>query len=192
MIGGFINYNIHWRWTWYLLLIWAGVVLVAISVLVPETYAPVVLRDKAKKKRAETGDDSWKAKLEVSDKSIVWTVAHSLYRPFLMLFMDPMCFCLCLFSAILLGILYLFFGAFPLVFSEVYGFNLWQNGLAFLGILTGMLIAMISDPIWHYLYIHQVDVHERKFGQRGSEPEYRLPSSIVGAWFCVIGLFWFA
>lgn len=192
VIGGFINYNISWRWTWYVLLIWASVVLVVISILVPETYAPVVLRDKAKKKRAETGDESWKAKLEVSDKSILRTVVGSLYRPFFILFLDPMCFCLCLFSAILLGILYLFFGAFPLVFSEVYDFNLWQNGLAFLGILTGMLIAIMSDPIWHYLYLHQLDGHERKFGQRGSEPEYRLPSSIVGAWFCVIGLFWFA
>ena len=71
-----------------MLLIWAGIVVVAIFVLVPETYAPAVLRDKAKKKRAETGDDTWKAKLEVSDKSIVRTVVHSLYRPFLILFLD--------------------------------------------------------------------------------------------------------
>lgn len=191
IVGGFVNYNIKWRWTYYLILIWAGIELVAIALLVPETYAPVVLRNKARKKRAETGDDSWKANIEVTEKSILKTVALSLYRPFLLLFLDPMCFSLCLFSAILLGILYLFFGAFPLVFSTVYGFNIWQYGLGFLGILIGMLIAIASDPIWHYLYIHQLNVHERKYGERASEPEYRLPSSIVGAWFCVVGLFWF-
>lgn len=162
-----------------------------IGVLVPETYAPVVLRNKARKLRSETGDDSWKAKIEVTEKSILWTVIHSLYRPFLILFLDPMCFSLCLFSAILLGILYLFFGAFPLVFAEVYSFNLWQTGLAFLGILVGMLTAIASDPIWHYLYIHQLNKHEQKHGVRASEPEYRLPSTIIGSWLCVIGLFWF-
>ena len=52
-----------------------------------------------------------------------------------------MCLLLCLFSAILLGILYLFFGAFSLIFGNVYGFNLWQTGLAFLGIMVGMLAA---------------------------------------------------
>lgn len=191
VVGGFINYHVSWRWTYYVILIWAGIQVVAIALIVPETYAPVVLRNKAKKKRAETGDESWKAKIEIVEKSIFWTVVRSLYRPFLILFLDPMCFCLCLFSAILLGTLYLFFGALPLVFGDVYHFNLWQNGLVFLGILTGMLIAIFSDPIWHYLYLHQLDVHEKKYGERGSEPEYRLPSSMVGSWFCVAGLFWF-
>lgn len=38
LIGGFINYNVHWRWTYYVLLIWAGSMLLAITLLVPETY----------------------------------------------------------------------------------------------------------------------------------------------------------
>lgn len=191
IVGGFVNYNVDWRWTYYIILIWAGIQVVAIAVLVPETYAPVVLRNKARKKRAETGDESWRAKIEIVEKSIFRTVVRSLYRPFLILFLDPMCFSLCLFSAVLLGTLYLFFGALPLVFGDIYRFNSWQNGLVFLGILIGMLIAILSDPIWHYLYLHQLDMHEKKHGERGSEPEYRLPSSMVGSWFCVIGLFWF-
>lgn len=191
VVGGFINYNVDWRWTYYVLLIWSGIMLVVISLTVPETYAPVVLRGKARKLRTETGDESYKAKMEVTKKSIKWTVINSLYRPFLILFLDPMCFCLCLFSAILLGILYLFFGAFPLVFSQVYGFNIWQTGLAFLGITTGMLIAIASDPVWHYLYLWQLNRRERKTGERTSEPEYRLPCSVVGSWLVVIGLFWF-
>jgi len=191
VVGGFINYHIGWRWTYYVTLMWAGIMVVAIGVLVPETYAPVVLRNKARKMRAETGDDTWKAKMELSKKSIARTIVHSMYRPFLILFLDPMCFSLCLFSAILLGVLYLFFGAFQLVFSVVYGFNLWQTGLCFLGILIGMLTATCTDPIWHYLYIHQLNKHEKRVGARISEPEFRLPSTIVGSWLCVIGLFWF-
>lgn len=166
--------------------------IVAIIFFVPETYAPVILRNKARQKRKDTGDDMYKAKIEIIDRTVLQTVVKSLYRPFLILFLDPMCFSLCLFSAILLGILYLFFGAFSLVFSTVYGFNLWQVGVSFLGISTGMLFAIATDPIWHYLYLHQLNRHEKRTGTRASEPEYRLPSSIVGGWFCAIGLFWFA
>lgn len=191
MIGGFINYHVNWRWTYYVLLIWSGIMIFLIIFIVPETYAPVVLRQKARKLRLATGDKKYKAKIEIVEKSIVRTVLKSLYRPFLILFLDPMCFSLCLFSAILLGILYLFFGAFALVFSSVYNFNLWQVGLSFLGISTGMLLAIATDPLWHYLYLHQLDRRERRTGSRTSEPELRLPSSIVGGWFCAVGLFWF-
>ena len=31
IIGGFINYNTSWRWSYYVLLIWAGVMLVIIT-----------------------------------------------------------------------------------------------------------------------------------------------------------------
>lgn len=192
VMGGFICYNTSWRWVYYFLLIFAGTLLVTIGIVVPETYAPVLLRKKARQKRKETGDDRWKAPIEVSDRSVLSTVMHSLYRPFLLLFMDPMCFNLCLFSSILLGILYLFFGAFPLVFGNVYGFNLWQTGLSFLGLCIGILTAIASDPIWHKNYIRLMDKREQATGVRQSEPEYRLPSTIFGSWLCVIGLFWFA
>ena len=192
IMGGFINYYTSWRWSYYFLIIFAVVVLIAIAVFVPETYMPVLLRRKAQLKRKQTGDDRWKAPIEISDRSIFWTVVHSLYRPFLLLFFDPMCFNLCLFSSILLGILYLFFGAFPLVFESIYAFNLWQIGLTFLGLMVGMLTAIASDPIWHKNYLRLLNKRERETGERKSEPEYRLPPAIFGSWFCVIGLFWFA
>lgn len=40
-IGGFINQFSTWRWTFYMLLIWAGAVLVSLILFVPETYHPV-------------------------------------------------------------------------------------------------------------------------------------------------------
>lgn len=38
LVGGFINYYTSWRWTYYVLLIWAFALLVAIVFFVPETY----------------------------------------------------------------------------------------------------------------------------------------------------------
>jgi hypothetical protein len=93
-------------------------------------------------------------------------------------------------SAILLGILYLFFGAFPLVFQNNHGFSLSQTGLAFLGLLVGMLAGVSSDPIWRRVYGRLVRRREEQGGEFGvSEPEDRLPSTILGAWVIPIALF---
>jgi MFS family permease len=193
LIGGFINQYTSWRWTFYLLLIWAGVNLGMIALLVPETYHPVLLRNKARKLRKETGDERWKAPMEKMNKSIPKTIANSLLRPFQLLLLEPMVLLLCLFSAILLGILYLFFGAFPLVFQGNHGFTLSQTGLTFLGIFVGMVIAAATDPLWHKNYERLIKQREDATGEvGGSEPEYRLPPSIAGAIIVPIGLFMFA
>ncbi|KAI5288832.1 hypothetical protein KEM54_004808 [Ascosphaera aggregata] len=64
LLGGFINQYALWRWTFYVMLIWSGVALVAIVVFVPETYHPVLLKRKAQMKRQETQDDRWHATIE--------------------------------------------------------------------------------------------------------------------------------
>lgn len=75
------------------------------------------------------------------------TIMRSCYRPFMLLMLEPMCLCLCAYTAFVLGVLYLFFGAFAIVFTKNHSFNLWQVGLSFLGIFVGMLIGIGSDPL---------------------------------------------
>ncbi|RDL36997.1 MFS general substrate transporter [Venustampulla echinocandica] len=193
LIGGFINQYTSWRWTFYVLLIWSGANLGMIAFLVPETYHPVLLRNKARKVRKETGDERWKAPIEKSDKSIPRTIAYSLLRPFQLLLLEPMCTNLCLFSAILLGILYLFFGAFGVVFGTHHGFSLSQTGLSFLGIFIGMVAGAMTDPLWHKNYRRLIKKREEATGEiGGSEPEFRLPPAIAGSFLVPIGLFLFA
>lgn len=160
---------------------------IASKTFVNNDLDPIRLREKARKLRKETGDDRWKSPMEKSTKSVAVTIGYSLLRPFELLIFEPMCLLLCLFSAILLGVLYLFFGAFPLVFGNTYGFNLWQTGLSFLGIFTGMIVAAATDPIWRR-------VNQRLLEQNDGipEPEFRLPSAIAGAVLVPIGLFIFA
>ncbi|OQE96698.1 hypothetical protein PENNAL_c0001G00992 [Penicillium nalgiovense] len=193
LVGGFINAFTTWRWTFYVLLIWTGGMLASIIFFVPETYHPVLLRRKAQKLRQETGDDRWKAPIEKLQRSVAHTVINSMYRPILLLTLEPMCLCLCIFSAILLGILYLFFGAFQLVFSEVYGLVIWQRGLCFLGLFVGMVIAILSDPIWRRNYARLERNHEKATNKLDDfQPEWRLPSAILGGPLVTIGLFIFA
>ena len=109
-----------------MLIIWSVVMLGLIILGVPETYHPVLLRSKAITLRKETGDERWKAPIEVMQRSMLQTILRSCYRPFLLLTLEPMVLNLCLFSALLLGVLYLFFGAFEIVFTNNHGFELYQ------------------------------------------------------------------
>ena len=135
-----------------------------------------LLRRKAQKLRKETGDDRWIAPIEKMNRSVAQTVLRSMYRPILLLVLEPMCLNLCIFSAILLGILYLFFGAFQLVYESVYGFSLWQRGLCFLGLFVGMVFAIISDPLWRRNYV-RLERNYQKATNNSDEfqPEWRLP-----------------
>ncbi|KAL1618044.1 hypothetical protein SLS56_010749 [Neofusicoccum ribis] len=190
LVGGFINQHTSWRWTFYVMLIWAGAQLALIVFLVPETYHPVLLRRKSQKLRAETGNEAWKAPIEKLDKSVSQTLLWSCVRPFQLLVFEPMCLNLCILSSILLGILYLFFGAFPLVFQNNHGFTLSQVGLAFLGLFVGMVLGISTDPLWRKNYARLVQRREAQGGEPGgSEPEYRLPPTIVGAIIVPIAMF---
>ncbi|KIW04343.1 uncharacterized protein PV09_04633 [Verruconis gallopava] len=193
LLGGFINQYANWRWSFYVLIIWAGIQWLLILTLVPETYHPVLLRRKAIKLRASTGEPRYRAPIEMLDRSIAMTVATSCYRPFQLLFLEPMCFLICLLSALLLGILYLFFGAFPLVFQHNHGFQLWQLGLCFLGLFIGMMTGIATDVFWKRNYARLVRNYSQETGvENNSEPEFRLPSTIVGAWVVPAALFGFA
>lgn len=153
---------------------------------------PILLRNKARRLRAETGDDRWFAEADTVERSVTRAVGRSLLRPFQLLIFEPMCLNLCVFSVLLLGILYLFFGAFPLVFGTNHGFNLWQTGLAFMGIMVAMLLGVASDPVWHRIRDHLIRRHERETGAVGdSEPEFRLPPAILGSVLVPVGLFTF-
>ncbi|EEH11407.1 conserved hypothetical protein [Histoplasma capsulatum G186AR] len=193
LLGGFICEFTSWRWIFYMLLIWSASVLVAIALFVPETYHPVLLRRKAIRLRRETGDERWRAPIERRERSVAQTVLRTVYRPMMLLALEPMCLSLCIFSAILLGIIYLFFGAFQLVFSTLHGFTLSQVGLSFLGLFVGMMVAILSDPLWRRNYTRLARKREMKVGKLGEyEPEWRLPPAIAGAPLVSIGIFIFA
>lgn len=193
VVGGFINQYTSWRWTFYVLIIWSAIDLAMLGLLVPETYHPILLRNKARKLRSDTGNNRWIAPIEKMKRSIPRTIVMATRRPFELLIFEPMCLNLCILSAILLGIVYLFFGAFGVVFIGNYGFSLSQLGLTFLGLFVGMLCGAACDPIVHRNYVRLIKQREVATGEiGGSEPEYRLPPAIAGSILAPTGLFMFA
>ena len=58
------------RWSFFILLIWSFIQWVVVCIFVPETYHPVLLRNKARKMRRETGYQEWQAPIEKMERSI--------------------------------------------------------------------------------------------------------------------------
>ena len=52
-------------------MIWTFVQWMLVLFFVPETYSPVLLREKARKLRKETGDERWHAPIDKTDRSIL-------------------------------------------------------------------------------------------------------------------------
>ncbi|KAF4568624.1 hypothetical protein EYR36_010636 [Pleurotus pulmonarius] len=187
LISGFINQNLNWRWTWRIALIWVFAQWIALLLFVPETYVPVLLKRKAQRVRKSTGNAKYYAPLEKVSSSIFGKILVSCYRPFQLILYDRMALLLDVWNALILGILYLTFQAFPIVFELGHGFNMQETGLSFLGIGLGMLIAIFTQPCWNRRFARQSLIYDGN-----PPPEARLIMGQVGAVLVPISLYWLA
>lgn len=111
-----------------------------------ETYAPAILRRRAAKRRKETGDERWWSRYD-QKSSLTATLKLNLSRPFVMTATEPILWFWDLYIAVIYGILYLCFVAYPLIFNDTRGWSPGLGGLAFCGIGFGTLIACASEPL---------------------------------------------
>lgn len=184
LISGFINeQQPDWRWTYYVVIMWAFVCMVFLLILLPETYDPQLLRRKAQRIRKETGDERYRAPIEKLDRTFSDALKHSLRTPFLLLSTEPMVLFLDLWSALILGILYLSFVGVPYIFRVQYGFSPQETGMAFLGIGAGQVAAGMTQPLFNRAYARVAASHPN-----GAPPEARLLMGMFGAVIAPIGL----
>jgi DHA1 family multidrug resistance protein-like MFS transporter len=113
-------------------------------------------------------------------------VIEALWRPFQLMLLDPSIAFTAVYTAIIYGIFYSFFEAFPLVYVEMYGFNLGEMGLTFLSVTVGV----VSATAWYWWYIYyRMEPSIRAHGL--GEPERRLVPALFVTFLVPIGLFIF-
>lgn len=187
VIAGFINQHLYWEWTYRVQLCWIFAELLMLVIFVPETYVPVILKKKARRLRESTGDPKFYAPLDRREGTLASAIIVSCYTPFQLLLFDRMALLLDSWNALILGILYLAFQAFPIIFEDVHGFNMQTTGLAFTGIGLGMLLAISTQPLWNRFYAREAAKYNGD-----PPPEMRLIMGQVGAILVPVGLFWLA
>ncbi|KAF8847768.1 MFS general substrate transporter [Acephala macrosclerotiorum] len=188
IMGGFITQSyLGWRWTAWITLIMASFFGTIGFFIVPESSHSAILQSRAKKLRFETQNwaiHSQRDTIQVDLNSIIHTY---LFKPFKMLFQEPILLLVTMYMALIYGILYLFFEAYPISFQEQRGWNQGIGALPFIGILIGVVFGAIT------ITIITKTRFARKFKKHGRViPEERLPPMILGAIILPIGLFWFA
>lgn len=187
-ISGFSVAAENWRWSLWEILWLAAPVWISMLFFLPETYAPNILLRKAQRLRKLTGNQNLKSKSEIdqanmSARSIAF---EALVRPFELIILDPAIAYVTFYTALVYGIYYSFFEAFPIVYVEGYGFNLGELGLSFMSITVAVIIAIII----YYSYLHwYVDPDMKKNGP--GTPEKRLLIALPASILLPVGLFMF-
>lgn len=188
IISGFSVQAENWRWSlWEMLWMNAPVFLVLFFFL-PETSSANILLRRAQRLRALTGDSRLKAQSEIDQASLTPRdiAIEALWRPFQLVLLDPSIAFTAVYTALIYGIFYSFFEAFPLVYSVMYGFNLGEMGLTFLSVTVGVVISIT----WYWWYIYYVVEPSIRANGLGS-PERRLIPALFVTFLVPIGLFIF-
>jgi MFS family permease len=120
--------------------------MVTFPFIVPETYAPTLLERKASRLRKETGNPGYRSQLDDGIPS-TQRLRQALVRPTRMLLFSPIVAAMCIYIAVLYGLLYILFTTFAPVFQGQYGFSSGTSGLAFLGSGVGMLLGLLYAGI---------------------------------------------
>ncbi|KAI5475116.1 MFS general substrate transporter [Pseudohyphozyma bogoriensis] len=186
VIGAAVSQSyLGWRWTEYLVTILTGTVLVLGIIFVPETFGPVLLTKKAQKLRRETGRWELHSRHEMNNFTLDSFIHKNLTLPIRMVVLEPMVLCITLYNATAYGVLYLLFGAVPIIFQDNKGWNALQAALPFLGVLVGTLSAAGLNLMYSiFFFAPYVDSHNGV-----AKPEMRLPPMMLGGILFPAGFF---
>jgi multidrug resistance protein len=188
IVGGFVGQTVGWRWVEGVMAIFTGVVWIFGTLTIPETYSPVILRNRASELSKRTG----KVYISILEKkqgktTVGQAFSKALARPWVLLILEPIVLLISIYMAILYGTLYMLFGAFPIVFQQYRGWSQGIGGLAFCGVAVGMILGVVYSIFDNKRYLR---IEEENDGE--APPEARLPPAAVGAVALPIGMFWFA
>jgi hypothetical protein len=155
---------------------------VCCAVFMRETYAPVILAQRVKRLRKETGKPDLRPEGASTVKSSTLMVQAST-RPLRLLFTNLIVGLLSLFNAFTFGILFLLFTTFPSVFAGQYNFSTSTNGLSYLGLGVGLMVGLVVFGL----------SSDRMMKSQSGPPksEVRLLPMIYFSPFTCIGVFWY-
>lgn len=148
----------------------------------------------------------WVVKEDEERSSISKMISTSFYRPFHLLFTEPVVFFFSLWVSFAWGVLYLTFGSIPLVFSRQHGWDIETSGRIFVAMIVGSILAtgigiwqerILHHPKWQQLPDDVASGANSRFWTilrtrfPPTVPESRLYCTCLTAVFLPVGLFIF-
>lgn len=188
-VCGWIAQFKGWRWIfWVNFIVWMAVWLGTL-LLLKESKESILIQRRAAKVRKVTDNCRYYAKEEAESKEVGYTKTFLLgiKLPIVMLFTEAIVFCMAIYNGYVYGLLYLYFEAYPLVFTDRHGFSEGQLGLAYLPIIVGTFLAAIAHYWQNKFYLRR-----KKQNYDRPVPEARLAWALFGGPIFALSLFWFA
>ncbi|KAL2847783.1 major facilitator superfamily domain-containing protein [Aspergillus pseudoustus] len=188
LIGSFVVEQQGWRWTaWTPLIIAAA--LHPPALFIRESYKPILLRQRAEKLGAE-------GVLPVQTRTALQLfkefITSTIIRPVHMLFTEPLVGFICLYCGFQFALLYTFIVASPRVFASAYNFSPSAQGLSFLGMVAGCILAPCILFTVDRIVRSRPNLRIRNNNTEDTTPELRLYTAMFGSLVLPIGLFIFA
>lgn len=178
----------NWRYMFWLLM-WIGSgTLISMVFFYPETNEDSILYRRCQRIRKATGDNRYYTTKSKVEENLSWkdVCITTLYRPFEMIIKEPIIIALNTYHAVEYGVFYLFFEAFPIVFTNVYHFTRVELGVSYMGFCVGCFTAYGVAMIFFCWYT------AKKRANNTFTPETYLVLMIWICWTLPLSLFLFA
>lgn len=192
VMGAYIGPStaVSWRWTEWTMLILSGVIVALVFLLMPETYAPLLLRWKAKHLRRVTGDDRYRSEHEIVEATLFSRLKVSMTRPFLM-FTEPIILAMTLYLSVVYVVLFTFLVGWPYIFQDTYGISQGLGNIIFVSMAVGLQFNFLLVPVVYRMTIKQIKLAESRGEGEQFSPEVRLWYAMLGPAVSIpISLFW--
>ena len=158
----------------------SGVVWIATTMTTRETYAPYILRCRAKALSRMTGS-VYVSRLDAGQppETLSKELSISFTRPWVLLFREPIVLLTSLYISVVYGTLYMFFAGFPIVFEGARNWSQGIAGLPFVGVAIGVCLATMAAGVDNKRYVRLCVVAEKE--GHAVEPEARLGTAMPGS-----------
>lgn len=172
-----------WPWIFWVSTMLGGVITVLGLFFLQETYTPVLLEQKARRLRKETGNAEWHTVFTMREPLRV-RIFHGLLRPCIFLATQPVVLVTCLYQGIMFGCQYLLLASFSRVFKEEYNQPPGIASLHYFAMIIGFLISGFIGGRWVDWNYGRLKAKNNGVGK----PEFKLPLLVVTGISMPIGL----
>ncbi|TIB84808.1 putative MFS transmembrane transport protein [Wallemia mellicola] len=184
---GYIVERVGYRWVEWVHMIASGTLLLIELFLFKETRGATVLAQRTKKLRKETGDNRFRAPIELESESIKMLLHKSCTRAFILLAREPVILFFGIWIALSWMLVFMFMTVIPLTFSGNHHWSTGKAGLPYIALMIGCVLGYISGFWSDHMYNKSAEKNGGK-----PVPEARLYGAMVFAPFFPIGLYIFS
>ncbi|PLB53462.1 MFS general substrate transporter [Aspergillus steynii IBT 23096] len=184
--------EIGFEWADWISMIIIGAILVFVFFVQPETYSPTLLEWRAKHLRNLTGDDRYQTEHTASSASSLGSrLLTNMYRPFVMIWTEPIILIFSFYLVLLYFVLFTFLNGYPYIFTKTYNISTSMTFILWVAMMPGVFVAIAMVP---YIY-HLTKKAAGKAIAAGKplQPEVSLYWAMAGASILMpVALFWMA